>query len=113
MERLVSSGNDVLLDIDVQGAKQVVAAIDAVTVFIAPPSIKELERRLRGRGSEEEDVVALRLENARVEIEQADMYEYFIINDQLDEAVDSLCSIIKAHRCKMRRNLAGDSLILS
>jgi guanylate kinase len=69
-----------------------------------------LERRLRARGSEEEDVLTVRLDNARIEIGQADMYEYFIVNDVLDDAVDSLCSIIKALRCKMRRNLAGNSV---
>ena len=113
VEKLLDSGNDVLLDIDVQGAKQVIQTTDALTVFIAPPSLEELERRLRGRGSEEEDMLAVRLENARIEMGQADMYEYFIVNDVLDDAVDSLCSIIKALRCKMRRNLTGNSVTIT
>ena len=87
VERQQQNGLDVVLDIDVQGAVQVRDRTAPVTIFIAPPSIEELERRLRGRGSETEAAIALRLHNAREELVCADTYEYLIINDRLGDAV--------------------------
>ena len=97
------AGHDVLLDIDVQGAAQVRQRTNPVTIFIAPPSLAELERRLRGRGTESDATVAVRLHNARKEMACVAAYDYLVINDRLDEAVESLRSIIIAERCRHRR----------
>jgi guanylate kinase len=98
-------GNDVLLKIDVQGARQVrAAAPDAVLVFLAPPSIDELERRLRGRdfGADPGDL-ARRFAIAREELALSRDYDYLVVNDRLEVAVEALRSIVLAERCRVRR----------
>ena len=76
------SGKDVILDIEVQGAMQVKAKRpETVRIFIAPPSLEVLERRLRGRGTDSEEAIAARLERARQEFHEADFYDYLIVND--------------------------------
>jgi len=107
VEARLAEGKDVVLDIDVQGAGQIRRNAEPVTVFIAPPSLNELERRLRGRGTENKASLAVRLANAEKEIQNADAYTYLIINDRLDEAVRALQSVIIAERCRRRRGLAG------
>ena len=108
VHRLQQAGYDVILDIDVQGMAQVCEQqAHPVTVFIAPPSLAELERRLRGRETENEATLALRLDNAKNESACAGRYEYLIVNDQLDEAVECLRSIIIAERSRRRRTPAG------
>ena len=107
VERQLQAGQDVILDIDVQGALQVQGAASPVMIFIAPPTLAELEARLRKRGTESEDTIRLRLDNARKELTFTDRYDYLIINDRLEEAVDSLRSIIVAERCRRRRSPAG------
>lgn len=101
------AGCDVLLDIDVQGAAQVRQRSNPVTIFIAPPSLSELERRLRGRGTESEATIAVRLNNARKELSCVGAYDYLIVNDLLDNAVESLRSIIIAERCRRHRDPEG------
>lgn len=103
-------GNDVLLDIDVQGAAQVRANSNPVTVFIAPPSLAVLEQRLRGRGTESEATITKRLHNAQEELAAASLYDYLIVNDRLDEAVEALRSIVIAERCRWRRDRSGQPL---
>jgi guanylate kinase len=110
VDRLLGTGRDVVLDIDVQGAMQMRKTSDPVLIFIAPPSLAELESRLRKRGTETEAAIALRLENARREMRYANDYDYLIINDQLVEAVDCLRSIVVAERCRRRRSPAGSPL---
>lgn len=107
VERQLQSGRDVILDIDVQGALQVRRAAAPVLIFIAPPSLAELEARLRKRGTESADSIRLRLDNARKELRLTDRYDYLIINDRLEEAIDSLHSIIVAERCRRRRSPSG------
>ena len=109
----LQAGRDVVLDIDVQGAMQVVKAVDSVTVFITPPSLVELEQRLRGRGTESEENIALRLDNAKKELSQRDKYTYLVVNDQLSDAVESLKAVIIAERCRRRHSLDGKALNLS
>ena len=104
IESRLAAGTDVILDIDIQGAAQVRRNAQPVTVFIAPPSWDELERRLRGRGTESEESVRRRLANAEKEMQAAPAYSYLIINDQLDQAVLSLKAVIIAERCRRRRN---------
>jgi guanylate kinase len=107
VEKSLVRGLDVILDIDVQGARQLKNIPGAVFVFIAPPSMAELEKRLRGRGSESEDSLALRLQNARQELMAADEYDYLVINDQFDDAIRTLSAVIIAERSRNRRTSAG------
>ncbi|MGE4560217.1 MAG: guanylate kinase [Desulfobulbus sp.] len=110
VERRCRDGQDVLLDIDVQGAAQVRQRANPITVFIAPPSLQVLEQRLRGRGTESEETIARRLHNARAELSVVEAYDYVIVNDRLDEAVESLRSIIIAERCRQRRDRLGNAM---
>ena len=107
------AGLDVILDIDVQGAAQVCAAADPVTVFIAPPSLAELGSRLRGRGTEDESTIARRLESGRREMAVAGFYDYIIVNDNLDAAVDSLISVLVAERLRRRRDMPMETAVES
>ena len=112
IEAQQARGIDVFLDIDVQGARQLrdCGHPGAVFLFIAPPSWQELENRLRGRGTDAEETVQLRLNNARREMEDADRYDYLVINDRLDEAVDVLRAVVIAERCKGRRSPDGQDI---
>jgi guanylate kinase len=115
IEAQQAKGIDVFLDIDVQGARQLQEQRlpGVVFLFIAPPSLVELEKRLRGRGTDPEETVQLRLNNARREMEDADRYDYLVINDQLDEAVDILRAVVIAERCKARRIPNGQPIDLA
>ena len=85
----------VLLDIEPMGAKQVKAAMtDAVLVFIMPPSIEELERRLRGRGDTSEEQIAIRMERAKWEIKQSAWYDYVVVNDDADRCAQEILDIL-------------------
>lgn len=91
----LEDGITVVLDIEVQGAAQVKALMpEALTVFIAPPSLDVLEQRLRGRGTESEETIASRLERAKEELEQAPTYDYTIVNDYSDRAAQELGEIL-------------------
>jgi len=105
VEAEVTGGNDVLLKIDVQGALQVRSeAPEAVLVFIAPPSEEELERRLRGRDPDANpDDLARRLAIARDELALARQYDYLVVNDRIEKAVEALRAIVIAERCRIRR----------
>ena len=95
----LNAGNDVLLEIDVQGAIQVREKMpEAVLIFVAPPSVEELEKRLRKRNTETEENLKLRLNNALKELELKDKYDYVIINDDLEKASKELRKIIDEHR---------------
>jgi guanylate kinase len=95
------SGHDLLLDIDVQGAAQIKRKLpDAVSIFVLPPNRKTLEKRLRERGEDAEDVIERRLVTASGEIENYDKYDYILINDVLDESIASLQSIVSAERLR-------------
>ncbi len=103
VESRLSQGLDVVLDIDIQGAEQVRRNAEPVTVFIAPPSLVELERRLRGRGTESPESLAVRLGNTEKEMRAAGAYNYLIVNDKLKQAVLELQAILLAERCRQRR----------
>jgi guanylate kinase len=113
VEHHLGAGKDVVLDIDVQGAMQVMEAVDPVTVFITPPSLAELERRLRGRGTENEENLVLRLENAKKELLYRERYDYLVVNDRLPDAIESLRAIIIAERCRRKRSLEGKPIDVS
>lgn len=112
VEEKLNAGFNVVLDIEVQGARQVSEKMpDAVKIFIAPPSLEELERRLTGRGTESPEAVRGRLDRARQEYLEADFYDYLIINDDADRAASELNAIITAEHCHFsdRAQLLRDS----
>ena len=95
VNRLRDEGKNVLLEIEVQGAKQVQEKCpDAISIFIIPPSMEELERRLRGRGTEPEDVILQRLETAKTEMTFKDRYKYVVLNDDAEKAAEEVLNII-------------------
>ncbi|HYU93272.1 MAG TPA: guanylate kinase [Actinomycetota bacterium] len=99
VEEALATGRDVVLEIDVQGARQVrERAPDAVLIFLAPPSLEELERRLRSRGTEDEARLALRLATARAEMAQQPRFDHVVVNDRLDQATAQVEAIIQASR---------------
>lgn len=93
----MNAGDQVILEIDVQGALQVRKALpEAHLVFIEPPSLEELERRLRQRGTETEDVISSRMKTAEVELAQKMEYDVQVVNDDLERAVDELVEVINS-----------------
>jgi guanylate kinase len=103
-ERLLASGEDVVLVIDVQGARQVRrAGIESTAVFLMPPSFTVLEQRLRGRSKDSDDAVQRRLLVARTEVAAFGEYDYVVVNDELPAAVDRLRSIVGAERASLSR----------
>jgi len=97
-------GLDLLMDLDVQGASQARLKIPGVvTVFILPPSFQALERRLRGRGKDDEAAIRRRLETARAEMSVFREYDFLVVNDDLDACVESLKCVIRAVRCRADR----------
>ena len=97
IERHLAAGTNVVLEIEVQGAKKVMARCpEHVSIFILPPSIEELERRLRGRGTEEDEVIARRMKAAEEELRNAEYYQYVVLNDDVDAAVSRVNTIIDA-----------------
>lgn len=100
-ERL-EAGVDVLLDIEVQGAAKVRARCpEALLIFIIPPSFEELSRRLHGRNTDSEDVIAGRLEKARLEFREIPNYDYLVINDKVSNAVEEIEAILTAAECRV------------
>lgn len=97
----LAQGDDVILEIEIQGAKQVKARYpETALVFIAPPSFDELERRLRGRGTETEETILRRMDTARRECAHMDAFQYIVLNDTPENGAYELLSIITAHRCR-------------
>ncbi len=100
LRRCEEEGIDVILDIDVQGAAQIREKLKrGVYIFVLPPSPEDLEKRLRGRGTDGDEVIKERLSNAREEVSQISNYDYIIINDLFDDAAERLKSVIAAERC--------------
>jgi guanylate kinase len=106
-------GEDVVLVIDVQGARQVRSrGIESVGVFVLPPSSAILEQRLRGRSKDSEEQIARRLVVARREVGEYAQYEYIVVNDELEAAVERLQSIVVAERARVRQmRLAAEAII--
>jgi len=95
IDEFLDSGKIVILDIEVQGAKQVIIKKpDAITIFIVPPNMKELEKRLRGRGTDSEEKLAARLKRACQELEEKTHYDYIVINDNVSRAANEIMKII-------------------
>lgn len=101
VEEHIKNGVDVVLEVDVNGAANVrKKMLDAVSIFIIPPSFQELKKRLKGRGTEEESVINQRLKTAISEIKRAKEYTFVVVNDDVDQAVEEILSIIKSEKLK-------------
>jgi len=109
LDAAIGSGRDILLDIDIQGARQIRAIYpdDSVAVFVLPPSFAELEGRLRGRGTEQESKIQRRLLKARSEALAYPEYDYLIINSEVNDSIARLQTIVNAERLRVGR-LRGD-----
>lgn len=95
LEEMLSAGRDVLLDIDVQGGMAIKKAFpEATAIFLVPPSMEELERRLVGRGTDSPRQIEIRLENARVEMKFKDRYDVTIVNDDVERAAEELAGVV-------------------
>jgi len=113
LDRAKQEGKDLVLDVDVQGARQLKGRIaDAVTVFILAPSRKILEQRLRARSEDPDEVIRRRLREAAEDIRSYAFYDYIVVNREVEEAVDTLASIVKAERARRERQEAAVRPIL-
>lgn len=103
--RHLSDGEDVILEIDINGGAQIKESYpEVIRVFIMPPSMEELEARIRGRARDSEEDIIRRLETARGEIANADNYDYIIVNNTVEQATAELFNIIAAEKCRVSRN---------
>ena len=107
VDAMLEAGKDVLFDIDWQGAQQLYqeAGPDVVRVFVLPPTMEELERRLRARNTDSDEVIAARMERAANEISHWDGYDYVLINDNVEGCFDEVRAILRAERLKRRRQI--------
>lgn len=112
-EQYLGAGRDVVLVIDVQGARQVRSrGIETIGIFVLPPSAAILEQRLRGRSKDSEEQIRRRLAVARGEVDEYEQYEYVVVNDQLEAAVDRLRAIVLAERARVKSmRPAAESII--
>jgi len=103
IEDVVGAGKDAVLEIDVQGMRKLRGrGLEFVSVFIAPPSMEELERRLRDRATDSDAQIALRLRNAREEMAAMNEYDYCVVNDEIDRAVTEFEGIVERERARSR-----------
>ena len=103
----LEQGIDVILEIEIQGAAKVREKMpEAVSLFLVPPSFEELSRRLRNRGTDSEEKIQQRLEAARREVREIEQYDYIVLNDTVDRAVEEILAILTAEGCRKERRLA-------
>ncbi|MBE8953501.1 MAG: guanylate kinase [Quinella sp. 1Q7] len=106
IEERLNRGEDILLEIDVQGALNVKRKMpEGIYIFLLPPSLEELKRRIEGRGTETPESLKRRLANAVAEIQIGREYDYAVVNDSVDNAAAQIEAILAAERCKVARNL--------
>ncbi len=104
IEDRLQAGVDVVMDIDTVGARSIKKIFpQAVSIFVLPPSLEELARRLQGRATDSEEVIKKRLNKAKWEMAEIGDFEYFIVNDRFEQAVQQVVSIIEAERCRLSR----------
>lgn len=104
LDRCLASGEEVLLEVDVQGMRNLrQRGYDIVGVFVMPPSMEELERRLRARATDSDEVIAVRLANAEGEVAARGEFDYIVVNDKVERAADDLVAILRAERCRAYR----------
>ena len=105
--KMLADGNDVMFEIDTLGAEQIRKKYPkSITIFLMPPSFEELERRLRGRGTESEEAITRRLGLARSELSKYKLFDYIVFNDNVENAIEGVISIIDAEKSKTTRNEA-------
>jgi guanylate kinase len=109
LDAAIAGARDILLDVDIQGARAIRAAYpeDAVGIFVVPPSLEELEKRLRARGTDAPDQIRRRLDRAREELgamREPGVYDFRIVNDDQERAAAALRAIVSAERCRIRRS---------
>ena len=106
VEQRINQGDNVILEIEIQGALKIQKAFpDALLLFMTPPSAAELENRLRGRGTEDEDTIRARLKRAAEEAEGVEAYDYIVVNDDLEQCVDDIHSIVTAEHNKVCKHI--------
>ena len=104
VDEVIKNGGEIIIEVDVNGAKNIKNKVaDAVSVFIMPPSFEVLKARLTGRGTDDEEVIKQRLDAALAEIACAEQYDYIVVNDNLEEAVEDFITIIKTDRLSVKR----------
>jgi len=112
LEGQTGSGLDVLLDVDSQGARNIRKHFkDSILIYLLPPSLKILEKRLKGRGTDDEGVIKARMEKALDDIDNCLWYDYIIINDDLEKAITEARSIIISERCRTARQAPAQTLL--
>jgi guanylate kinase len=110
----LAAGDDIVLEIDWQGAAQVRSRLaDAIGIFLLPPTFAMLEQRLRARAQDSDAVISRRLDAARAEIAHAPEFDYVIFNDVFDDAVRDLCAIVRAARLRTVVRLAANPRLLN
>ena len=109
----LENGKEVVLEIEVDGASQVREKMpDGVFIFVAPPTMQDLKKRLRSRGTESEEVIKERYDKARREIGLAKLYDYIVVNDTVENAADKIMAIIRSEHARTRRSLTGYNKLL-
>ena len=99
LDKALLLGQDILLDIDVQGAEQILKRYpESVTIFIMPPSIEILRQRLEKRGTDSKEVIERRLKDAQTELDRKDMYRHIIVNDELKKATEEIIAVVKQYQ---------------
>lgn len=110
----LAKGQDILLEIDWQGAQQVRKLFpQAISVFVLPPSLETLERRLRGRAKDSEDAIQRRMQSAQEEIRHVDEYDYVIVNEYIDEAVRDIISLVRAARLRIGSQMERHTTLIA
>lgn len=108
LKDLTASGLDVLMDVDIQGGRNIKNRFpNSVLIFLLPPSLEILECRLRERGTDNEPVIRARMESAADDIKNCPWYDYIIVNDKLEKAIDQVKAVIISRRCLATRQLPG------
>ncbi|NMB41640.1 MAG: guanylate kinase [Firmicutes bacterium] len=106
VEEKLDKGLDVILEIDTQGAEQIrQSSLDAIYIFLLPPSMEELWRRIKGRGTDGPEAIRQRFASARKELEEIWKYDYAVLNENVPEAVKSIEAIISAEKCRIRKDM--------
>jgi guanylate kinase len=108
----LNKSKDVILEIEVHGAKQIMERFpQAVFIFLSPPSLEALRQRLKGRGTESAEMVVLRLTKARQEMREKGLFHYEVVNDNIDDAVNNLKHIVYAERCRIRETRGNEPFV--
>ena len=106
IRELTASGRDILLDVDIQGGWNIKTRFpESVLIFLVPPSLQVLEQRLRSRGTDDDTVVRYRMDQASDDIKNCTWYDYIVVNDRLEKAIDETHAIIISERCLTERQL--------